>query len=100
MIGRVATLVARTQLTRGRLIALVAIGGFGFASGQLLKLLGIWTGWQTNWHSIFEQTYGLINGVGLAIALFWVVRRIPKLNDEPAVRPWTESYAAGFLVLN
>jgi ABC-2 type transport system permease protein len=33
VIGRVATLVARTQLTRGRLIALVAIGGFAVFLG-------------------------------------------------------------------
>jgi ABC-2 type transport system permease protein len=33
VIGRVATLVARTQLTRGRLIALLAIGGFAVFLG-------------------------------------------------------------------
>jgi ABC-2 type transport system permease protein len=33
VIGRVATLVARTQLTRGRLIALVSIGGFAVFLG-------------------------------------------------------------------
>jgi hypothetical protein len=75
------------------------IGGFGFASGQLLKLIGLSTGWQTNWHSILEQTYGLINGVGLAVALFWVAKRAPKLSEEPLVRKWTEPFAAGFVLL-
>jgi hypothetical protein len=75
------------------------IGGFGFASGQLLKLIGMCTGWQTNWHSILEQTFGLINGVGLAVALFWAARHAPKLSEEPRVRRWTESYAAGFVLL-
>jgi hypothetical protein len=75
------------------------VGGFGFASGQLIKLLGLSTGWQTNWHSILEQTYGLINGIGLAVALFWVARHAPKLSEEPPLRRWTESYAAAFVLL-
>ena len=75
------------------------IGGFGFASGQLLKLLGVSTGWATNWHSILEQTYGFINGVGLAVALFWVARHAPKTSEEPPVRKWAEPYAAFFVLL-
>jgi len=75
------------------------IGGFGFASGQLFKLLGVSTGWPTNWHSILEQTYGFINGVGLAVALFWAARHAPKSTEESAVRRWTEPYAAFFVLL-
>lgn len=75
------------------------VGGFGFASGDLLKLLGVATGWQTNWHSVLEQTYGLINGIGLAVALFWVAPRAPRLNEEAPRRKWTEIYAAGFVLL-
>ncbi len=75
------------------------IGGFGFASGNLLKLLGVSTGLKTNWHSLLEQTYGFINGLGLALALFWVAKHAPKLTDEPRVRKWSEPYAAGFVLL-
>ncbi len=30
----------------------------------MLKLIEVKSGWQTNWHSILEQTYGLMNGIG------------------------------------
>ena len=74
-------------------------GGFGFAFADLLKLVGISRGWQTNWHSILEQTYGFINGIGLAVALFWLARRAPKVADEPPARRWAEPYAAAFVLL-
>ncbi len=64
-----------------------AIGGLGFAGATFLKLLLVslgnrnldlppetvaaWAHYQnTNWHSVLEQTYGFINGIGVAIALF------------------------------
>jgi hypothetical protein len=75
------------------------IGGFGFAFADLVKLAGISTGLQTNWHSILEQTYGFINGIGLGIALFWLARRVPTASEEPPVRKWSEPYAAGFVLL-
>ena len=87
-----------TGLTFASIVAGL-VGGFGFASGNLLKLLGVSTGLKTNWHSILEQSYGFINGLGLALALFWVAKHAPKLNDEPRVRKWTEPYAAGFVLL-
>jgi len=75
------------------------IGGFGFATGQLFKLLEISTRLQTNWHSVLEQTYGFINGVGLAVALFWIARHAPKLTDDPPVRKWAEPYAVFFVLM-
>ncbi len=87
-----------TGLTFASIVAGL-VGGFGFASGNLMKLLGVSTGLKTNWHSIFEQSYGFINGLGLALALFLVAKHAPKLNDEPRVRKWTEPYAAGFVLL-
>jgi hypothetical protein len=75
------------------------IGGFGFAFAQMLKLVEISSGRQTNWHSILEQTYGFINGIGLACALFWVARRAPRLDEKPPVRVWVEPYAAGFVLI-
>jgi len=76
-----------------------SIGGFGFAAANALKLIGISTGWQTNWHSLLEQTYGFLNGIGLAVALLWLARGTPEVSDVPRVRKWTEAYAAGFVLL-
>jgi hypothetical protein len=75
------------------------IGGLGFATADALKLMGIATGWQTNWHSLLEQSYGFINGIGLAVALFWVARNTPKIADEPGGRRWAEPYAAVFVLV-
>jgi hypothetical protein len=75
------------------------IGGFGFAGAQLLKLVGMTTGWQTNWHSVLEQTYGLINGVGIGIVMFVAARHAPRLQEEPACRRWTGPYAVAFVLV-
>ena len=75
------------------------VGGFGFAGANALKLAGIATGWPTNWHSLLEQSYGLINGIGLGIALVWLARFLPKVADTPRVRKWTEVYALAFVLL-
>jgi hypothetical protein len=85
-------------------------GGFGFAAATFLKLLevkyvplvlshGFGSGsWQTNWHSILEQTYGLINGVGIALAMTALARRLPPVQDEQRTRLWTEGAAAAFVI--
>jgi hypothetical protein len=74
------------------------IGGLGFATATLFKLIELKAGWQTNYHSILEQTYGLINGVGVAVAFLLIRNRAPKVADEPSVRRWTEVVAVGFLL--
>ena len=75
------------------------IGGFGFATGQLLKLIGLTTAWQTNWHSLLEQTYGFINGLGVAVAMALLAARAPLVRDEPPRRRWTEVYAVVFVLV-
>lgn len=75
------------------------IGGFGFATATLLKLVGMTGGWQTNWHSILEQTYGFLNGFGIAIAMGWLAARAPQVNEDPRARRWTEVYAVGFVLV-
>lgn len=74
-------------------------GGVGFSGATLFKLCGMATGFTTNWHSVLEQTYGFINGLGVAAALFWLALRSPPVTDDPAVRPWTEPWAVGFAFL-
>ncbi len=74
-------------------------GGVGFAAAAQFKLLGMATGLSTNWHSVLEQSYGLINGMGVAMALFQLARVTPRVTEEPPVRTWTEPWAAGLAVL-
>ncbi len=76
------------------------VGGVGFAGGEALKLLAIRTGWATNWHSVLEQTYGAINGIGIGWMMHWLSRRVPKLEDLPAAHPhWTRIYATLFVLV-
>ena len=75
------------------------IGGIGFAMGQLLKLIYIRTGLQTNWHSVMEQTQGLFHGVGLAVAMGFLASYAPKLSDAPPMRLWTGVFAVSSVLV-
>ncbi|MGP0065703.1 MAG: hypothetical protein ACLQGP_19125 [Isosphaeraceae bacterium] len=77
------------------------IGGIGFAAASMLKLVEITSGWQTNWHSILEQTTGLFNGIGLAVAMASLSRWNGPVEDVEAPHrpPATEPMALGFVVL-
>ncbi|TMQ28863.1 MAG: hypothetical protein E6K70_26470, partial [Planctomycetota bacterium] len=86
-------------------------GGFGFAMATFLKLVEVKyvpmtlsylfgeSAWQTNWHSILEQTYGFLNGVGVGVAMACLARRVPPCSDEPRLRRWTEVAAVAFVLL-
>ena len=80
------------------------IGGLAFAGATMLKLVEVSGGGQTNWHSILEQTYGLINGLGIAWAMARLARESPLLEEtapgaKTPVRRWTEVYAVAFVLL-
>lgn len=91
----------RRKLHAATYAALVTafFGGFGFASSVLFRLIETKTGWPTNWHSVMEQTYGFINGVGIAVAMLALARRLPRVSDEPQVRSWTDPFAVAFTLL-
>lgn len=93
------------------------IGGFGFAAAACIKLLMVapgnphriddpaiidaWRFWQqSNWHSFLEQTYGLINGFGICLALYWLSRRSSRIvTAHPPTPPnWTHSFAIVFVL--
>ncbi len=59
------------------------IGGLAFPTAQAIKLLGLYTGLQTNWHSVLEQTYGFFNGVGIAVAMGVLASRTPRTHEVP-----------------
>jgi len=87
------------------------VGGFGFATATFLKLVEVKyvplllshffgeSPWQTNWHSVLEQTYGFFNGIGIALAMGYLARRLPRGSDEPRTRLWTEEAAVAFVLL-
>jgi hypothetical protein len=85
--------VARAALYTG------FIGGIGFAAASMLKLVEVKSGYETNWHSILEQTTGLLNGIAVAAAVAVLARRTPVLADDQEPRPWTEPWALAFVVL-
>ena len=101
MLGGLILYCWRMKLADVALATLVSgvIGGIGFAGAVMLKLVEVTSGLQTNWHSIYEQTAGLFNGLGLAAAMAILARRLPRVADEPPVRRWTEVYAVGFVLL-
>src|SRR5262249_21750509 len=44
-------------------------------------------------------TYGLFNGIGLAVAMAYLGCRLPRTTDQPRTRPWTEVVAVAVVVL-
>jgi hypothetical protein len=74
------------------------IGGCGFTLAAAIKHAGIRTGLITNWHSVMEQTDGLFFGLSLAIAMGLVMRRAPRVSDDPPIRRWTDAYAVMFVL--
>jgi hypothetical protein len=97
--------VARAMLIAG------FFGGAGFTSATFLKLVEVRYvpmvlshlfgegSYQTNWHSILEQTYGLFNGVGIGVAMYTLSRREPPVSDSPPVGRWTEVMAVASVLL-
>jgi hypothetical protein len=75
------------------------VGGIGFAAASMLKLVEVTSGLETNWHSILEQTTGLFNGIGIAVAMGMLAARAAELSEEPRPRRWTEPCAVGFVLL-
>lgn len=73
-------------------------GGIGFASATLFKLLEIKSGWDANWHSVLEQSYGFINGIGVAAAMWRLRAATPTLVETNASR-WTNRFAALFILI-
>lgn len=91
------------------------IGGLGFSGAAWIKLMLLapgnpaivsdpaviasWKHWHSaNWHSFLEQTYGFINGIGVAVALGLLARRTGETQGNPQLRRWTEVFAVAFVL--
>lgn len=74
------------------------LGGIGFALGTAVKLLVMSSGFNTNWHSVMEQSQGFFLGIALAISLGLLIGRAPQIVDEPRTRRWTEIFSVVFVL--
>jgi hypothetical protein len=53
-----------------------------------------WQFWRSaNWHSLLEQSYGFVNGIGVVVAMSLLVRRTGALDNEAKRQRWTELMA-------
>lgn len=75
------------------------IGGIGFGLGQFLKLLNIRTGLQTNWHSVMEQTQGLLFGIAIAVCMGLLSTVAPAGSNAGPPPAWTGMFATGFVLV-
>jgi hypothetical protein len=89
--------VARAAIVTGM------IGGIGFAAASMLKLVEVQCGYQTNWHSVLEQTTGFFNGIAIAVAMRGLARRAGPIDAEyassRAAARWAAPVAVGFVLL-
>jgi hypothetical protein len=83
-------------------------GGLGFSGATLIKLVLVQSEFQqrvfggpiaSNWHSILEQTFGFISGVGVALAIGFWCTRAPRRSEQPPVRRWAEPLCVLFVML-
>jgi hypothetical protein len=74
------------------------LGGIGFALGAAVKITAMTSGFDTNWHSIMEQTQGFFFGLAIAITFALVARKAPKLADVERSRRWTEVFCITFVL--
>lgn len=94
----------RTGLPEAARAGLVTgvVGGISFAGASMIKLVAVTSGFITNWHSVLEQTTGLLNGLGIALAMWHVARWSPPVEDRAGStnsRPWADSLAVAFTLL-
>lgn len=77
-----------------------ATSGLGFSIGQWVKACGLISGIPTNWHSILEQSYGFLAGLGVAWAAWWLAAKAPDPeSDGSQLRVHSAAYAAFLLVV-
>jgi len=98
-------------------VALIAgaVGGLAFSGASWLKSVMVYPGnpqvftdpatlefWkhyqQSNWHSFLEQSYGFINGIGIALGMGWLARMKGNVSDTPRLNPRADVWAAAFVL--
>jgi hypothetical protein len=83
-------------------------GGLAFTGSTTIKLLLVHPGFQdrffgraieTNWHSVLEQTFGFIAGLGVALLMGFWSTRAARVTEEPLVNRWAEPICVFFVLL-
>jgi|GEM_PF-2949002 len=83
-------------------------GGLAFTGSTTIKLALVHPGFQdrffgraieTNWHSVLEQTFGFIAGLGVALVMGYWSTRGPRLEDTSALRRWSEPILVFFVLV-
>lgn len=85
--------------TLATLLRAGAVGGAGFAGAALLQVFEADTGLKANWHSVLEQTYGLVNGLGIAWAVHRLRTRLPAPEETEGAAPCWHRAAAAFVLV-
>jgi hypothetical protein len=108
-IGVVAFLMRRREWeVLWTLIIVGFFGGLGFSGATLAKLVLVHPGFQepffggpvsTNWHSVLEQTFGFISGIGVAVALGYFATRAARHSEDTSWRRWAEPVCVLFVML-
>jgi hypothetical protein len=100
-VGGMLVWLQRNKLHGVTVASLIAglVGGAGFAIATMLELLEVERGIDTNWHSVLEQTYGLINGIGIGLVMVYLLRRTPRVSDDPPIRRWTDWFCPSVVLL-
>ena len=100
------TVMLFVYLLRNRMLPVLFVSlmtgffaGFGFSTNNAIKIVGEVSGIAVNWHSVMEQSFGFVSGLGAAIAMGYLSTRLRRVSDEPGVRSWTEPFCVGFVLL-
>ena len=75
------------------------LGGLAFSLGQMIKLFWIRTGWQTNWHSVMEQTQGFLFGLALVAGVGMLRLTQPAVSTALDLPQWTHIFAVIFVLV-
>jgi hypothetical protein len=79
--------------------------GFLPGSHGFIEKTSLWANWQAqNWHSFFEQTYGFMNGIAIAVAIGFIASRIKIPTNDCSEKlkkkeRWTLAFSALFVML-
>jgi len=83
-------------------------GGLAFTGSTTIKLVLVHPDVQdrlfggkldTNWHSVLEQTFGFIAGLGVALLMGLLSTRAPRQSEQTAERRWAEPLCVFFVMI-